>query len=60
MHESSLLHELGQVSNAQVREVVREFWRGSIVKMACDVMAAEVAGVAELCGPKRFSDLSSW
>ncbi|QDV25279.1 Transposase, Mutator family [Aureliella helgolandensis] len=50
MTESSLLRELGQVSNAEVGEVFREFLRGSIVKMACEVMAAKVA---ELCGPKH-------
>ena len=50
MTESSLLRELGQVSNAEVGEVFREFLSGSIVKMACEVMAAEVV---ELCGPKH-------
>ncbi|QDV25764.1 hypothetical protein [Aureliella helgolandensis] len=50
MTESSLLRELGQVSKTEVGEVFREFLRGSIVKMACEVMTAEVA---ELCGPKH-------
>ena len=31
MTESSLLRELGQVSNAEVGEVFREFLRGSIL-----------------------------
>lgn len=50
MNVSTLLRELGQVSSAEVGEVFRGFLRGSIVRMACEVMAAEVT---EMCGVKH-------
>ena len=50
MNEVSLLQSLGQVSADQTGQVFREFLRGHIREMICDVMAAEVT---ELCGPKH-------
>ena len=45
-----LLHQLGQVSPSEAGEVFRDFLRGSVRSMICEVMAAEVT---ELCGPKH-------
>ena len=50
MNEVSLLQSLGQVSSSQTGEVFRDFLRGHVRKMICEVMAAEVT---ELCGPKH-------
>lgn len=50
MDESSVLRKLGQVSNDVAGEVFREFLRGSVRRMICEVMAEEVT---ELCGPKH-------
>jgi transposase-like protein len=50
MNEVSLLQSLGQVSAEQTGQVFREFLRGHVREMICEVMAAEVA---ELCGPKH-------
>ena len=51
MDDRSVLQQLGQVSGDQVGEVFREFLRGSMRQMICEVMAAEVI---ELCGPKHM------
>ena len=48
MNEVSLLQSLGQVSASQTGEVFRDFLRGQVREMICEVMAAEVT---ELCGP---------
>jgi putative transposase len=50
MNEVSLLQSLGQVSASQAGEVFREYLRGHVREMICEVMAAEVT---ELCGPKH-------
>ncbi len=50
MNEVSLLESLGQVSSAQTGQVFRDFLRGHVREMICEVMAAEVT---ELCGPKH-------
>ena len=50
MNEVSLLQSLGQVSASQSGQVFREFLRGHVREMICEVMAAEVT---ELCGPKH-------
>ena len=50
MNEVSLLQSLGQVSASQTGEVFRDFLRGQVREMICEVMAAEVT---ELCGPKH-------
>lgn len=50
MNEVSLLQSLGQVSASETGQVFREFLRGHVREMICEVMAAEVT---ELCGPKH-------
>jgi len=50
MNEVSLLEALGQVSASQTGQVFRDFLRGHVREMICEVMAAEVT---ELCGPKH-------
>ena len=50
MNEVSLLQSPGQVSASQTGEVFRDFLRGPMREMICEVMAAEVN---ELCGPKH-------
>ena len=42
---------LGQVSSSDAGAVFRDFLRGSVRQMICEVMAAEVS---ELCGPKHY------
>lgn len=48
MNEVSLLQSLGQVSASETGQVFRDFLRGHIREMICEVMAAEVT---EFCGP---------
>ena len=48
MNEVSVLESLGQVSSSQTGQVLRDFLRGQVREMICEVMAAEVT---ELCGP---------
>ena len=50
MNEVSLLQALGQVSASQTAEIFRDFLRGHVREMICEVMAAEVT---ELCGLKH-------
>lgn len=50
MDELSVLQLLGQVSGSEAGQVFRDFLRGSVRKMICEVMAAEVS---ELCGKKH-------
>ena len=50
MNEVSLLQSLGQVSASETGQVFRDFLRGHVREMICEVMAAEVT---ELCGPKH-------
>ncbi len=50
MNEVNLLESLGQVSSSQTGQVLRDFLRGQVREMICEVMAAEVT---ELCGPKH-------
>jgi transposase-like protein len=50
MDESNLLQALGQVSTGEASEIFRDYLRGCVRKMICEVMAAEVT---ELCGPKH-------
>ena len=50
MNEVSLLESLGQVSASETGQVFRDFLRGHVREMICEVMAAEVS---ELCGPKH-------
>ncbi len=50
MTNDNLLRVLGQVSSSDASEVFRDFLRGSVRQMICEVMAAEVT---ELCGAKH-------
>ena len=43
MDEHSDLRLLGQVSSEISSEVLRDFLRGAVRKMLCDVMASEVS-----------------
>lgn len=56
MNEANLLQTLGQVPASETGEVFREFLRGHVREMICEVMAAEVT---ELCGPKHAPDSDS-
>jgi putative transposase len=55
VNEIGLLQSLGQVSSSQTGEVFRDFLRGHVREMICEVMAAEVT---ELCGPKHLPSSS--
>ncbi len=48
MDESNLLQSLGQVSVGEAAEIFRDYLRGCVREMICEVMAAEVTA---LCGP---------
>ncbi len=50
MNEVSLLESLGQVSASETGQIFRDFLRGHVREMICEVIAAEVT---ELCGPKH-------
>lgn len=50
MDDCSIFSTLGQVSSSDAGAVFRDFLRGSVRQMICEVMAAEVN---ELCGPKH-------
>lgn len=50
MNEVSLLQSLGQVSVEETGQVFRDFVRGHVREMICEVLAVEVT---ELCGPKH-------
>jgi putative transposase len=48
--DCNIFETLGQVSSSEAGTVFRDFLRGSVRQMICEVMAAEVN---ELCGPKH-------
>lgn len=50
MDNCSIFETLGQVSSCEAGKIFRDFLRGSVRQMICDVMAEEVT---ELCGPKH-------
>lgn len=50
MNDCNLYQTLGQVSSGDAAKIFRDFLRGSIRHLICEVMAAEVS---ELCGPKH-------
>ncbi len=50
MNEVGLLQSLSQVPASETEQVFRDFLRGQVREMICEVMAAEVT---ELCGPKH-------
>ena len=53
MDEVSLLQTFGQVSSSETGQIFREFLRGHVREMVCEVMAAEVTQVCGVCGPKH-------
>ena len=48
--DCNLYQSLGQVSSDQAGVIFRDFLRGSVREMICEVIAAEVE---DLCGPKH-------
>jgi putative transposase len=50
MTDCNIFETLGQVSSREAASVFRDFLRGSVRQMICEVMASEVT---ELCGPKH-------
>lgn len=50
MDEHNVLQLLGKVSKAESGQVFRDYLRGAVRTMICEVMAAEVS---ELCGKKH-------
>ncbi|QDS96086.1 hypothetical protein FF011L_48900 [Roseimaritima multifibrata] len=50
MNEVNLLESLGQVSASESGQIFRDFRRGHVREMVCEVVAAEVT---ELCGSEH-------
>jgi transposase-like protein len=50
MDDPNLFEALGQVSASEAGAIFRNFLRGGVRQMICEVMAAEVS---DLCGPKH-------
>ena len=50
MDERNVFETLGRISSCEAGDIFRNFLRGSVRQMICDVMAAEVD---QLCGPKH-------
>lgn len=50
INEANVLESLGQVSATETGQVFRDFLRGHVREMICEVMAAEVT---QHCGPKH-------
>ncbi len=57
MDDCSIFETLGQVSSSEAGSIFRNFLRGSVRQMICEVMAAEVN---ELCGPKHRPNESDY
>ena len=61
MDDSNLIETLGQVSSGEAGSIFRDFLRGGVRQLLCELMAAEVS---ELCGsealPERQRKRSSW
>jgi transposase-like protein len=57
MDDFKLIETLGQVSSIEAGTIFDNFLRGSVRRMICDVMAAEVS---ELCGPKHHPNESGY
>ena len=55
MDDVNLTEALGQVSASEAGVIFRNFLRGGVRQMICEVMAAEVT---ELCGPKHHPNNS--
>lgn len=50
MDDCNIFETLGQVSSSEAGDILRNFLRGGVRQMICEVMAEEVT---ELCGPKH-------
>jgi putative transposase len=50
MDDCNIIETLGQVSSSEAGDIFRNFLRGGVRQMICEVMAEEVT---ELCGPKH-------
>ena len=48
MNEVSLLQTLGQVSASETGKVFRDFLRGQVREMICEVMPAEVSEIVRM------------
>ena len=57
MGERNIFETLGQVSSSEAGDIFRNFLRGSVRQMICEVMAAEVD---QLCGPKHHPNGSGF
>jgi transposase-like protein len=57
MDDCNIFETLGQVSSSEAGSIFRNFLRGSVRQMICEVMAAEVN---ELCGPKHWPNDSGY
>ena len=55
MDDFNLTKTLGQVSSSEAGAIFRNFLRGGVRQMICEVMAEEVN---ELCGPKHHPNAS--
>jgi putative transposase len=55
MDDCNIFETLGQVSSGEAGSIFRNFLRGSVRHLICEVMAAEVS---ELCGPKHHPNES--
>lgn len=57
MDDLNLIERLGQVSSREAGIIFRNFLRGGVRQMICEVMAAEVN---DLCGPKHHPNDSGY
>ena len=57
MDDLNLIERLGQVSSRETGIIFRNFLRGGVRQMICEVMAAEVN---DLCGPKHHPNDSGY
>jgi hypothetical protein len=57
MDDFKLIETLGQVSSSEAGDIFRNFLRGGVRQMICEVMAAEVS---DLCGPKHHPNDSGY
>lgn len=57
MDDCSIFETLGQVSGSVAGDIFRNFLRGSVRQLICEVMAAEVN---DLCGPKHHPSESDF
>lgn len=55
MEDLTLIETLGQVSSSEAGSIFRNFLRGGVRQMICEVMAAEVN---ELCDPQSENQIA--